>query len=290
MKKYFKDIEKIVKKNMDSRGLDKVNLPGDFEFAVSELYNSSRVIILTGFCIKSKLVGETDGPLGTTALAYALEKIGKKITIVTDEYSLDLLKICIKHLELRVELVCIPYDNAENVCKDVVDITKPTHIVAIERPGKSIDGNLYSMSAEDISDIIPSFDIFFELSKSIGAKTIAIGDGGNEMGMGKISGYVYKNVKHGHMICARTTADALIPVGISNWGGYALATGLSILSNELLIYDSETERELLECIVSEGAVDGCTKENIFTVDGLSLESNLEIFNQLRNIALFVLKC
>lgn len=61
--------------------------------------------------------------------------------------------------------------------------------------------------------------------------TIGIGDGGNEIGMGKVRDQVTKHIPYGKEIACRVTADQLITAGVSNWGGYALATALYMLYN-----------------------------------------------------------
>ena len=58
-------------------------------------------------------------------------------------------------------------------------------------------------------------------------RTIGIGDGGNEIGMGKIPREVIAdNIPNGEQVACQTATDHLIVCGISNWGGYALAAGL----------------------------------------------------------------
>ena len=42
--------------------------------AAETLAAAARVIIVTGFCIRSQLIGETDGPPGALALADAIRE------------------------------------------------------------------------------------------------------------------------------------------------------------------------------------------------------------------------
>ena len=56
--------------------------------------------------------------------------------------------------------------------------------------------------------------------------TIGIGDGGNEIGMGKVLDKVILHVKHGKDIGTTVTCDYLITTGVSNWGGCALAKAI----------------------------------------------------------------
>ncbi|PAB59048.1 DUF4392 domain-containing protein [Anaeromicrobium sediminis] len=281
--KYFIEIENIIRKNLDERGMDRINLPGEFKKGVKDLLKSSTVFIVTGFVIRDTLTGETDGPIGAISLASALENLGKKVVLVTDKYSKEMLYNCcmVKHMKTPIEVV--PYNNAEEFCNDLLIKYNPSHIVGIERPGRAMDGCCYSMRGEDLSDLVPNTDILFEKSKELGITTLAVGDGGNEVGMGKVTSFVVNSVNKGGQICANTATDYLIVAGVSNWGGHALVAALSILSHTMLLHDSITEILLLESMLRAGGVDGCTKKPTLSVDGLSLDENLQILERLRRI-------
>jgi hypothetical protein len=227
-------------------------------------------------------VGETDGPIGAISLAGALEHLGKKVVLVTDEYSKKILYSCREVKGLTCPIEIIPAGSESLFCKNLIEKYRPTHAIAIERPGRALDGCRYSMKGEDISDIVPNTDILFEEANKHGNVTIAVGDGGNEVGMGKVRSYVIDSVNNGNKICAAFNTDFLIIAGVSNWGGHALSAALSILTQTMLLHDAETEEELLRSIVEAGAVDGCTKERTMTVDGLSMEENFNIIDLLRS--------
>lgn len=55
---------------------------------------------------------------------------------------------------------------------------------------------------------------------------ISIGDGGNEVGMGKVESLVKAHVPNGEKICANTTCDHLLVADTSNYGAYALIGGI----------------------------------------------------------------
>ena len=114
----------------------------------------------------------------------------------------------------------------------------------------------------------------------MGITTIAIGDGGNELGMGKVYSKLIDHVKNGHLICATISSDYLLVAQVSNWGGHVLVAALSILSGQILLHDEDMERKLLKVLIDEGAVDGLTKKNMMTVDGLSMEENFLFLNEL----------
>ncbi len=142
---------------------------------------------------------------------------------------------------------------------------------------------MYSMRGQAISDIAPDMDNLFKEAKIRGLSTIGIGDGGNEIGMGKIKDYVMKNIPKGNIIAAYFATDYLILAGVSNWGAHALVAAMSILLEKDLLYNIETGVELLKTMVDSGAVDGLSKKRMLTVDGLSLEYNIKILKNIKQV-------
>ena len=99
--------------------------------------------------------------------------------------------------------------------------------------------------------------------------TIAVGDGGNELGFGKLKAELAARVTHGELIFCTTAADHVIPAGISNWGALALVAALSLLSGRLLLRPPEHEHAVLQALFAAGAVDGCTRRREISVDGVA---------------------
>lgn len=277
----FDEIEEIIQYNLCNRGLDKVKLHGQMENCVNSLNLSNTIVIVTGFPVKSAEVGETDGPPGALSLAYALQKLNKKTIIVTDKYSEALIEAGVKVLQLKTEIYIINEDKIDEQSDEIINKYKPDHIIAIERPGRSIDNKCYSMYGEDITCYCPNTDILFIKAKENNIATSAVGDGGNELGMAKIKDIVKKNVNKGSIICAQFETDNLIVAGVSNWGAFGICAGLSILNGKTLMFDEDKYEEMMKEIVKAGAVDGCSKKREISVDGISYEENLIVFNKLK---------
>lgn len=72
-------------------------------------------------------------------------------------------------------------------------------------------------------------DFQFLAHKSGKIATIGIGDGGNEIGMGKVHQRVIDHIGNGPQIASSVSTDQLITAGVSNWGGSALAAALFVL-------------------------------------------------------------
>ena len=59
---------------------------------------------------------------------------------------------------------------------------------------------------------------------------LAVGDGGNEIGMGRLpAGLIARTVPNGAEIACVTSCDHLVVAGVSNWGAYGLMAALAVL-------------------------------------------------------------
>lgn len=280
---YFEKLEKIITYNLNRRGMEDANLTGELEKAAISLKKANTILIVTGFVIKNKLFGETDGPAGAVSVAKALKMLRKNAIIVTDIYSKKILETALELTDLKTVSEIIGKHDETDFYKTILNKYKPDCLLSIERPGEAADGLMYSMTGECISSLVPSMDGLFKEAKKRGLCTIGIGDGGNEIGMGKIRRYVVDNVPYGDIIAASFATDYLILAGVSNWGAHALVAAMSILLNRDLLYSTETEEKLLRAIVDIGAVNGMTKQNILTIDGLDLDENIRVFNDIRTV-------
>lgn len=149
----------------------------------------------------------------------------------------------------------------------------------------------HTMRGLDITEHTSPAHLLFEGSSRLEppVKTIGIGDGGNEIGMGKIAwDVIRRNIKQGGRIACRLATDYLIVAGVSNWGAYGLATGARLLRNAPFapdLYDSERERQVLQVMVDFGPlVDGVTGARTATVDGLSFDRYANVLRDLGALA------
>ena len=269
-------IEMLARHDPGSRGLASFAPTGELLPAAAELLRGKRIIIVTGFCIRAALIGESDGPPGALAIADALRQLGKDVVLVTDQYSSGLLAAGAALFGAPFTIVDLelPQPVANQQIDELVAAFKPTQVLAIERPGNAPDGHRYSMRGEILDDLVPAADRL--LTPQPARKTIAIGDGGNELGLGRLRDSIKSRVAHGELIFCATPADYVIPAGISNWGAYALVATLSLLAGQLLLQPPEHERTVLQALLAAGAVDGCTRKNELSVDGLAWEDYAKV--------------
>jgi len=272
----------------------------DFAAACLELANHPTPIVhlVTGFFIASAEPPcfETDGPLGAAFVAQAFHHLGINTLLLSEPPCAKAMEAGIRasgiHPEFLVENV--PHDGAlhgpwvlGNRSRAIVGWT---HTLAIERSGPATDGKNYTMRGRDISEHMLDAHVLFQPNpngKPL-SRTIGIGDGGNEIGMGKIPHEtMVKNIPNGNLIHCRVPTDHLIVAGVSNWGAYALAAGIFVVRGvkpPAGLFDADREREILEVMVREGPlVDGVTGKQTATVDGLSWEDYVKPLNRIREI-------
>ncbi|MFV0277248.1 MAG: glutamate cyclase domain-containing protein, partial [Parahaliea sp.] len=167
---------------------------------------------------------------------------------------------------------------AQSLAAKVLAQRQPVAVVSIERPGRSADGRYYNMRGEDISARCGVFDPFLELAQ---CPTIAIGDGGNEIGMGKIAATIATLDIRG----ATTSCDELLVADVSNWGAYGLIAFLGLWAGRDLLAEVDPAT-LLEYLSTRGSVDGVTRENTLTEDGLPAGEGLSVIAALRRLSGF----
>jgi hypothetical protein len=243
-----------------------------------------RVGIVTGFMIPSvdPPTGETDGPPGALFLARVLHHLGIPAVLLADAAGYSALWAGLEHLGLgtAVPLVDLPmsFDPAA-----VRHSARPvTHLVAIERCGPTASGRNHTMRGRDITDLTAPAHLLFEGPRD--CVTIGIGDGGNEIGMGRVpAATIATNIPNGATIACRTATDHLIVAGVSNWGAWALAAGMMALrgKNDASLFDADHERKLLDVLVTRGPlVDGVTGQRTATVDGLTFDEYVRPLRQI----------
>lgn len=264
-------LESISHRDPGGRGLAAHVKTGQLVPAAHELIKGERIVIVTGFCIRAAMIGETDGPPGALAVADALVRLGKSVVLLTDNFSSALLEAgaSASGCTPRIVTMNLPQESADAAIDELIASYAPTHVLAIERPGNAVDGHRYSMRGEMLDDLVASADRLFAPPRPRGYTTMAIGDGGNELGLGCLRHEFSQRINHGELIFSVAAADHVIAAGISNWGAYALAAALSLVSGQLLIRPPDHERAVLDAIVRAGAVDGCTKRCELSVDGLT---------------------
>jgi hypothetical protein len=122
------------------------------------------------------------------------------------------------------------------------------------------------------------------------AKTIGVGDGANEIGMGTVPWEELERRLGGEQsarIPCRVSCDFNIVAGTSNWGASALAAAVLHLRGQaerLAPFTAAQQRRVLEEMVANGpAVDGVTRRHEATVDGIPFATYIQPWEGIRRL-------
>lgn len=318
MEATLNSLQDIIGTDAGNRGMKSLIVPGDLIKASTILAVGipprSNVLVLSGFpcCVNETPPTETDGPPGAFAIARAACALGHTVTVVTDACNEEVFAAAMNDLgswatESTLSLQIFPGEQLMTAA-DEERLTNLSNscdaIIACERAGPAKDGHCYTMRGIDMTEreMIAPLHRLIEMASS--KHFIAIGDGGNEMGMGKVIQQIISNPKisNGNEIGCVVAADHLIAASVSNWGGYALAAGAALVraekeylrdTTQKLLSDhakewvekcvpsEEEEVALLQRCVEKGCRDGVSGKVEATVDGMPLETSLKCLRDIR---------
>lgn len=330
-------LEARVQMDEGGRGIAEIVLPpGELFAAAQTLCDSHRVAIISGFpcMLDHEPPTETDGPLGALAIARACLALGKSVVLLTDECNEEVFLACcaasgldeacrqgLLTLSSFPGLASFDADDATRLRQTCLDVDL---VVAIERAGPAEDGCYYTMRGRDMTALVAPLDDLLQPAADEGEeeeggagrrtgggaprppppRSICIGDGGNEVGMGKIHArLVASSIPNARLIACVVPSDHLLVCSVSNWGGYALAAAAAVCASKLAteqgqeqgqdrleqlllacLPSAEDETRMCERIVSAGARDGITGANACMVDGMPLQASLDVLRALGDIA------
>jgi D-glutamate cyclase len=265
---------------------------GGLGAAAESLAGAAAVGLITGFFVPRGDVAapETDGPVGAALLAAALAACGVPARIAVDAPCAGAVRAAVEAAGGGVAVDTVGVDDragivglAEAWCAAAV-----THAVAIERCGRSGDGRPRNMRGVDVSPWTAPLDDLF-----LGGPwtKLAVGDGGNEIGMGRLpAGLIARTVPNGAEIACVTSCDHLVVAGVSNWGAYGLMAALAVLRADwsgtiAKFLTAERDLAVTRAVVDKaGAVDGVTALSEATVDGFGPEVHGALIDELGRIA------
>jgi hypothetical protein len=249
-----------------------------------------RIGLITGFFVPGgdPPAAETDGPAGAALMARGFARACLSCRLATDT-------ICRSACRTALDAAGLPEIPIDAVAPDgtvdaLVDLWRQEAIdwvIAIERCGPAADGQPRNMRGTGIAAYAAPLDRLFSAGPW---QTIAIGDGGNEIGMGCVPrGLIAQHVPLGAQIGCVVPADFLIAAGVSHWGAYAMLAALTILRPDwsaamLSGLDPDLDRAVVEAMVRDGpGVDGVSLRREATIDGLGMDQHRAMLEAVRSI-------
>lgn len=244
------------------------------------------VYIISGFRLLPAGHPETDGIIGSMLLCRTLVKMGIKPVLVVPEQCIEACRhmapVCGVHFYTDIASV-IEYPFSVSAVTFPTDINEarartdelfaqgtPKAVIAIEAPGGNELGVYHNATGLDITHLEAKADILFDTAKEMGIPTFAIGDLGNEMGMGTLRPHLEKYIPYAQKgegastcrcgcnggIAARTAADTILTATVSDWGTYAVCAAIAFFRKDPdLMHTPETEKEIVTVASRCGMID-----------------------------------
>jgi hypothetical protein len=255
--------------SMTSRGIDKIGRregAGNLLTALHALQCAQKVLLCTGFNVAPGMP-ETDGPVGTAILAYALSHCGKTAVVVVDELNEPLMHEALRVLDpafaAKVQIERMPGTHADRTeqAHQTLQRIRPDVVMHIEVPGRNRTDVYSNMVGVSIGDFNQPHDELMNVANREGISTIGVGDGGNESGMG--GALNVPTAINGNEMQAVVPARHQIFAWNSNLGAIAPAELLIALNEQA----PQKQRactgvqlvEIISALLKAGAVDGVTR-------------------------------
>lgn len=276
-------IDHLLALDPGGRGISRFFVGGGAAAAARSLRRGGHSLITTGFTVGDGLP-ETDGPPGAAALGRALRLLDHSVTFVTDEVTVPLLRAALRALGEPASIETFPAGgDGEEAAREMLSRHAPTHLVSIERPGRTASGDYLSARAESVRRWNAPIDALFLVAPRR-IVTVGVGDGGNEIGMGNVRARIRRLGGKLGAIASVVKVKHLVVAGTSNWGAYGIVAELSRLCGRPLLHSADEERKMIQACVDAGGVDGITRQPEPTVDGLPLEAHVGMLELLRLFA------
>ena len=287
-------IDHVLALDPGGRGIGHFFQAGGALRAARALARARRVLIVTGFVVADGMP-ETDGPPGAAVLGRALRRLGAQVRYTSDPVVLPALEASLRVLGEPADVFAYP--EGRDAATSVLAREQPTHLVAIERPGRNRSGDYLNARGLSVAQWNGPLDEMFLLARRTGVseprpsrsghprskpasrtplQTIGVGDGGNEIGMGCVRARLVREGSLMARIASTVTVDHLVVAGVSNWGAYGIVAQLGRLSGQRLVHAPAEERALIDACVAAGAVDGLTRRPQPTVDALDADTHAAV--------------
>jgi hypothetical protein len=278
------------------------------EALVSRVSASDTVFILTGAGGPPVLPnGEVDGVPGTAALARALTfSLGARVVVLTEERVAEPMRAACWGAGLNftreaevtmancVRFIATPIGDepSEQQAHELLKDENPAAVIAVEKLSPNQAGMIHGATGLNYHDTHTNPRYLFEGAAAQGILTIGIGDGGNEVGFGRIFSTVQDVMPAGricHCPCragsaAAIATDVLVVGAISNWAAYGVSAMIGWLTgNSGALVDADDVERMITDVVAAGAFDGAFGRPTISDDGVSIAGNRAMVTLLRTI-------
>ena len=266
------------------------------------------VYIFTGFVLPVHQKPETDGIVGALLLARALAfgfsavpvlicpedcmEAAKNMAAVAGLHTYGAIGEAQKY---PAALALVPFtkemDKAAAQAAEVLLQGMPAAGISIEHPGANSLGQYHNATGRNVTALEDKSEVLFQMLHQRGIPTVAIGDLGNEMGLGTLREHIEAFIPYagpggcacgcGGGICVTSKADHVITATVSDWGCYGLMAALAFLQRDInILHDGDMEREMLLTATRSGMVD-MNGWLIPAIDGFELKMQVLLVELMR---------
>ncbi|GHU73914.1 hypothetical protein AGMMS49992_13960 [Clostridia bacterium] len=263
------------------------------------------VHIITGFVLLPHRHGEMDGIVGAALLARALNALGRKSAIIVPDACVEAAKSLAAtvglhnyasieqtlHYPHSTAIIAFPTDDAlaQPAAQAILAQAKPAAVIATEAAGGNAVGCYHTSLGYDVTDLEAKSEALFRLLQQAGVPTFAIGDLGNEIGMGALADHLDQFIPRASRglgrdcIVADTAADTVLTATVSDWGMNAVIAALAFLTNTpALLHTAELQREAMIAASRAGMVNMYGDLNP-AIDGFDTDFNMTIVHLMRRL-------
>ncbi len=271
-------------------------------FLDDTIQQGDTVIVTTGFPIPPTMQPETDGPPGTIALANLLiTAYDATVILTTESTATEVCRVGAESYGLdpssldsapESSLIITPFPTDPHTAEETAETLAaqdPTTIIAIEKAGPNAAGVYHNMRGLDVSEHNAKLQPL--LNSLPDTPILAIGDGGNELGMRDIALPVKDQIQYGEtcqcpctegIICAIPATHA-VTAAVSNWGAYGIIAMISTLHETNYLHEPADEESILQAMSDAGAVDGINGGTTAWCDALPPTIHANIIELLNTI-------
>lgn len=240
------------------------------------------IALFTGIVHEKQPHGELDGPLGCAVLATLLEAIGRHAVVFAPAAVHPVVAAARAAIGGRF---VIELESAAAEWEIRIDAA-----VSIERLGRNRKGAYHSIfGLPRIQD--PAVDDLFDAMSRSRRLTVGIGDGGNEIGFGKVFRQAREIVPRGRDcgcrcgdgIVAHTSTRHLMVASVSNFGAYAVAAAFALLHESIeLAPEPGSIVAAMSAAVEAGGIDGGSMvEGRVADDGIAADTIAALVKLMR---------
>ncbi|MEM5343405.1 glutamate cyclase domain-containing protein [Paraburkholderia azotifigens] len=261
------------------------------------------VFIATGAGVAPRLPqGETDGPVGAGALAFALMKaFDARVVFVTEtahrapveSVARELMSMLPDSQPVVTECFGLGLQHGLERASSLSRKYRPSAVIFVERDGPNREGFFHGVRGDCRGpDDVGHVYLLADCARDEGILSIGIGDGGNEVGFGRVRDQITavhplgakSHAGHASGVVTVTPTDVVVSASVSNWGAYGVAAAMAAIRLEpQALYSTDYDNRLLQACVAAGARDGATSRSNMAVDGISASGHAAFLQMLHSV-------